>query len=333
MIYLLTFIIAFILVVFISPVSIKISERLNIFSKPKSGEEKGKPCLGGIGIFIAVASAFVLIYALRINCTVGFIGIIVSSVLIVSLGLIDDAKDLGPFVKIVVELAAIGILVLFGIVTKISFLPIWANVLVTFIWVLFITNAFNLLDIVDGLTSGLVIIVSFTLLVISLVNRDMFSSSILAALMGAYLGFLKYNYPPARIYMGDTGSLFSGFLLAVIAISISYAPPDRPVALITPILVMSLPIYDTFFLMIMRMRKQKPIFSKTDDHFALRLVTIGYSVRKSIWIMYLFSILLAIASLIVAFSSNFVGIFVIGVVILVFIFMGRKVGMVKIQGK
>jgi len=330
MIYISVFFIAFILVVFLSPFAIKLGKRFNILSKPSDPGEKPKPCLGGISIYVAFLIAILSIYLFKTGHSHKLIGLLISSGLIVLLGFIDDVKDLRPFGKIVVELLAIGLLIPFGIVTKIAFLPVWVNVLATFIWVLFITNAFNLLDIVDGLTSGLVVIISLSLLVISLVNGDIFSSIILVALIGAHLGFLKYNYPPARLYMGDAGSLFSGFLLAAIAINISYAPLERPVALITPILAMSLPIYDTLFLVMMRIKGKRSIFSKSNDHFALRLMITGYSVYKSLWIMYLFSVFLAISSIIVALSPNIIGIVVLGVVILVFIFMGKKVGMVKV---
>jgi len=331
MICLWIFFVVFLSALVLLPLTIKASKRLNIFSGPKKGETEGIPCLGGMAIYIAFVVGLVLASFLKVTHSAELAGLIISSGLIVLLGLIDDLKDLRPFKKIIVESIAIGVLISFGIFTKIAFLPLWANLIITFIWVLFITNAFNLLDIVDGLTSGLVIIISLTLLVVSLVNRDIFSGIILVALIGAHLGFLRYNYPPARLYMGDTGSLFSGFLLAAVAINISYAPLERPMALITPILAMSLPIYDTIFLIIMRLRKRRPIFNKTNDHFALRLVIMGYSVSKSLWIMYLFSIFLAISSLIVAFASMPITIAVLVAVFLVFILMGRKVGMVRID--
>lgn len=329
MIYLSVFLIASILSLFLSPVAIKMSEKLNIFSKSKDGV-KGKPCLGGAGIYLSFLVALIAAYLFKPGFNFKFSGLMISSAIIIILGLADDIKDLKPLSKIIVELLAIGLLMLFGTITKISFLPVWLNILVTCIWVLLITNAFNLLDIADGLTSGLVIIISLTLLIISLVNKDIFSGIMLAALIGAHLGFLRYNYPPAKIYMGDAGSLLSGFLLAGIAINISYAPLEKPVALITPILAMSLPIYDTLFLIIMRLRRKKPIFSKSGDHFTLRLVTIGYSVRRSIWIMYLFSIFLAISSLIVVFTPNATGVLTAMIVLLVFIVIGRKLGMVKV---
>ena len=167
-------------------------------------------------------------------------------------------------------------------------------------------------------------------MIIAFINRDIFSCVIAAGLIGGHMGFLRYNYPPARVYMGDTGSLFSGFLLAVIAINISYAPMERKVALLTPILAMSLPVYDTLFLIAMRIKKKKLIFNKTKDHFALRLVTMGCSIKKSMWIMYVFSIFLALSSIIVAFSGNLTGLIVIGITGLVFVLMGKRVGMVNV---
>jgi UDP-GlcNAc:undecaprenyl-phosphate GlcNAc-1-phosphate transferase len=131
--------------------------------------------------------------------------------------------------------------------------------------------------------------------------------------------------------MGDTGSLFSGFLLATIAINISYAPMERKIALLTPILAMSLPIYDTLFLIVMRIKKKNPIFNKTRDHFALRLMTMGYSIKKSLWIMYFFSMFITFAVITVAFSKNLTGLIVIALVGLSFILIGKKVGMVNLD--
>jgi len=311
------------------PVTIKISARFNILKPAR--DNSGKPCIGGAGIYLAFfAAVFFSLLFIKLP-VVKLSGVLASSFIIMLLGLVDDIKDLRPILKISGQLLGIAILIIFGIFTKIAFLPDWVNILITIAWLLFITNAFNLLDIMDGLTSGLVIIISLSLLAIALINRDIFSCVILTALIGAHAGFLRYNYPPAKVYMGDTGSLFSGFLLAMVAINISYAPMERQVALLTPILAMSLPLYDTLFLIVMRIKKKKPIFNKTRDHFALRLVTMGYSIKKSIWIMYFFSMFLALSVVIVAFSKNLTGLIVLTIVGLVFVLMGKRVGMVNIK--
>lgn len=330
--YLSVFCLAFVLSYLLSPLSIKLSRKLGVMSKPKKGEAEGKPCLGGVAIFIAFTATVFLECLFITGFRLDIIGLLISVGIIVVLGIIDDARELNKRVKVSMEIAVTGILIYFGIMTKIALLPGWVNVLITAGWVLFITNAFNLLDIMDGLTSGIVIIISLTLLTISVINNDVFSSVILIALLGTHLGFLRYNYPPAKLYMGDTGSLFSGFVLAVAAINISYAPMERPVALLTPLVAMSLPIYDTIFLIIMRMKKRKSIFSKTDDHFVLRLQTMGNNAHQSIWFMYLFSLFLALTALIVAFGSNAAGLASLAIMVVVFIFLGKKVAMVKVKG-
>ena len=320
---------SFVLSLLLVPITIKISAKFNIIKPVKT--EQGKPCIGGAGIYMAFLAAvlsglfFIRLPVMKLSA------VMLSSLVVMLLGLIDDIKDLRPLLKISGELLGIFILISFGFFTKISFVPGWVNIIITVIWFLFITNAFNLLDIIDGLASGLVIIISLSLLIIAFINKDMFSCVILAGFAGAHMGFLRYNYPPAKVYMGDTGSLFSGFLLAMIAINISYAPMERKIALLTPILAMSLPIYDTLFLIVMRVRKKKSIFNKTKDHFALRLVTMGYSVKKSVWIMYVFSVFLALLAIILSFSKNLTGLVILVIVGLVFILIGKKVGMVNVD--
>jgi len=296
-----------------------------------NGRTKKISCVGGIAIYASFLIAIVAAIFLKELGGTKVLGLIISSGIIMVLGLIDDANELRPSLKVIGELLGIGVLVAFGFTTRIAFLPVWANILITVFWVLFITNALNLLDIMDGLASGLIIIISLTFLSVAVINNDTFSVFILIALIGAHLGFLKYNYPPAKVYMGDAGSLFSGFLLAAAAINISYAPMERPVALFAPILALSLPIYDTIFLTIMRIRKKIPIFSKSDDHIALRLLTMGCSVRKSLWAMYFFGIFLAIVALIITFSSTYVGLVMTIVVLLIFILTSTRVAVLRME--
>ncbi|MFH1478521.1 MAG: MraY family glycosyltransferase [Candidatus Omnitrophota bacterium] len=331
MIYLICILVTFIIAVFLTPFTIKISKGLDIFSRPKKDSDKRMPCLGGIAIFVSFIIAMALFYKYVNGFGVKLIGLVVSSGLIVALGFLDDMKDLSPFKKIIVELIAIAIMIFFGIHIKTVYLPGFLNILLTVAWMIFIINAFNLLDIADGLASGLAVIISSSLLVISAIKGDSLSSIVLAGFIGANLGFLLYNFNPAKLYMGDTGSLFLGFLLGVASINISYAPINRPIALLTPIVVLSLPIYDTLFLVFMRMKKKKIVFKKSDDHIALRLVTMGYSVRKSVLAMYFFSIVIAVSSLIVAFGSTKAAGIILLIVVMLFFIMGKKVGMVRIE--
>ncbi len=329
--YLSVFLTALLLAYFLSPLSITLSEKWGVLSRPRKGERKGKPCLGGAAIFISFAmtilGGFLFVNGIRLLNT----GLLVALACVALLGIVDDVRELNKRTKIIVELAAAGILIGSGIAIKIAYLPAWANIGLTVAWVLFITNAFNLLDIMDGLASGIVIIISSTLLVVALINREVFSSVILLALLGALTGFLRYNFPPAKLHMGDAGSLFSGFVLAAVAINISYASLARPVALLTPIVAMSLPIYDTLFVMIMRIKGGKFVFAKSDDHFVLRLKTMGHEGHKSVWLMYCFSLFLAAASLIVAFGSNAAALAALAVTGIVFVLVGKKVALVQVK--
>jgi len=329
--YLSVFLMAFMLAYFLSPLSIKLSEKWGVLSKPKKGERKGKPCLGGAAIVISFAVTIFLECLFIVEIRLLIMGLLVALACIALLGIIDDVRELDKRTRIIVEVLAIGIVIASGIVTKIAYLPMWVNMGLTVVWMLFITNAFNLLDIMDGLTSGIVIIISSTLLVITVINMDIFSSVILLALLGTHMGFLRYNYPPAKLHMGDTGSLFSGFVLAAVAINISYAPLERPMALLTPIVAMSLPIYDTLFVIIMRIKTGKFAFAKSDDHFVLRLKTMGHDGHKSVWLMYLFSLFLAVASLIVAFGNNTAALSTLVVTGIIFVLVGKKVALVQVK--
>lgn len=323
-------ILSFILSFFVIPYTINFARKANIL-KPKCAGLNGIPCIGGMGIYIGfLVPTLLMLYFMRGHSN-KITGLVLSATVVLLLGFVDDIKDLRPALKLFVEFLAALILISSGVVVKIVFIPMWANILITAIWILFITNAFNLLDIMDGLSSGMVIIISLTLLVISMINKDVFSCGILLSLAGAHLAFLFYNYPPAKVYMGDTGSLFSGFILAGIAINISYAPLERKLALLTPILAMSLPIYDSVFLIIMRMKKKKNVFNKTNDHFVLRLITMGYTVSQSIWFMYLFALFLAVLSVAIAFTDNLISICLILIAITVFIAAGKKISMVKVE--
>ncbi len=326
------FLSSLILSLLIVPFFIRLCNKAKILSRPRQKNELPKPCLGGIGIYIAFLIPILILSQFLKFWNANLFGIILGSSFILFLGLVDDLNELNPSAKLFGELIGIIIFILFGITTKIVLIPLYLNLIITVFWLLLITNAFNLLDILDGLSSGLIIISAITFSIISLLTNDFLSSILLACLAGAHLGFLIYNYPPAKIYMGDAGSLFSGALLGAVAINISYAPLERKMALLTPILAMSLPIYDTLFLIIMRLKKQRPVFQKSNDHFALRLITIGYSKKKTIWFMYLFSIFLSISAITISRVSNLVAFFVTGFVLLVFLFFGKKIGMVKVDG-
>jgi UDP-GlcNAc:undecaprenyl-phosphate GlcNAc-1-phosphate transferase len=200
------------------------------------------------------------------------------------------------------------LLVCSGIRTKIVYIGPYWNLLATFLWVLGITNAFNHLDILDGLAGGVALICTFAFYLLALNTANFVIAIVCLALAGIVLGFLRYNLPSAKVYMGNSGSHFLGFVLAAIAITISYAPLERKLALLSPILVLGLPIFDTSFLMLVRMRHQRPIVQKSDDHFVLKFLKRGYSEKRALALMYLLGLFFSTNGLIISRVTNQIGI-------------------------
>jgi UDP-GlcNAc:undecaprenyl-phosphate GlcNAc-1-phosphate transferase len=258
-------------------------------------------------------------------------GIIIASFLMLVFGVIDDWHELSVATKFSVQIIATTLLIFFGIRTQIVYLGYHLNTIITFIWVLAITNAFNHLDIMDGVAATSALIVSMAFLVISFLNGDVKTIILLLALMGAVLSFLIYNLPPARLYMGNAGSHFLGFVLAAIALVISYAPLERKIALISPLLILGFPIYDTFFLVLMRLTKKKHPFKKSNDHLVLRLLAKGYTKKKALSMMLCLNLFFVFLGVLVSQVSNLWGILIITVVILISLGLAIKMSKVVIN--
>lgn len=282
--------------------------------------------LGGLGMWLAFSIVCILggsIYG-GLNKT-GW-GIILGSGFLVTFGIIDDyKKELSVPIKFLVQIIATILLIFSGIKTQIIYIGPYLNLLVTFLWVLGITNAFNHLDIMDGLAGGIAAISSATFFFIALFNANLSIAVASLALTAVTLSFLRYNLSSIKVYMGNSGSHFLGFALSAIAIAISYAPLERKVALVCPILVLGLPVYDTLFVMFMRARKGRSIFKKSDDHFTLRLKALGYSQKKALAFMCLFGLFFSLSALIISRVSNQIGTIILFVVILVCLVLGKKV--------
>ncbi|MEO5954657.1 MAG: MraY family glycosyltransferase, partial [Nitrospiraceae bacterium] len=192
---------------------------------------------------------------------------------------IDDFGVLTPATKLVGQLLAVFVLIKSGIRIEIAAFPEWLDLALTVLWMVGLINAFNLLDIMDGLSAGVGAVSASCLLVVALLQGDQTIAVMLVALIGSLLGFIKYNWHPARIYMGDTGAMFIGLLLGAMAMIGKY-PSDHPLSLLTPVFILGIPIFDTLFVMYIRYRRRLPIFWGSPDHIAIRLRHFGMSVRQ-----------------------------------------------------
>jgi len=291
----------------------------------------GIPLVGGVAMCIAFIFAYLAGFVLYGNLSSRATGIIIGSLLMLVFGIIDDRHELSVIAKFLMQAFAISILILFDVRTHIVYIPDTLNIIITFIWVLGITNAFNHLDVMDGVAGVAAMIVSPAFFLISVLNGDTTTAVLSLALAGAVLSFLIYNLPPARIYMGNSGSHFLGFLLAAIAMAISYASLERGVALLAPLLILGFPVFDTTFLILIRMSKRKMPFEKSNDHFALRLLALGYSGKQALLIMTALAIFFTLCGVMVSRVSNQAGLATVAFVVLVSLALIRKMGKVVID--
>ncbi len=293
---------------------------------------QGIPLIGGIAIGLSFVLASIWFFFLYRSFSQEAIGIIITSFIMLLFGLIDDWRELSILAKFLVQIIATSLLIFFGVRTQIIHIGNLANIIITFIWVIGITNAFNHLDIIDGLAGGTAVIVSLAFLVISLLNGDINTGILSLALATVAFSFLFYNWPPASIYMGNAGSHFLGFVLAAIALLISYAPLERKVALLSPILILGLPIFDTAFVIVIRTIKKALPFRKSTDHLALRFLALGHSKKRTLFAMLAFCLFFCLCGIAVSRVSNPWGIGTVAFAILVSLIIIIKMNKVVVDG-
>ncbi|MDD5644824.1 MAG: MraY family glycosyltransferase [bacterium] len=287
------------------------------------------PLLGGLSIFLniflitAASVIFVAVntrYAFVKNMNAYFLpnyagmtaklpqlaGIFLGGLLIVLAGLYDDKYDLKPFPKIILQLAAATIPVAAGIRISLFLGNTALSALFTYIWFFLIINAFNLLDNSDGLSAGVALISTAVFTVISFLSKELFISSMLFIFAGTLTGFLFFNFHKASIFMGDAGSMFLGYMLAVFTTLGTYYTPDSKTLfpILMPILVLAVPLYDTFSVIIVRIYKGISIFAADKNHFSHRLMRLGFSYRASIIFIYIICLCTGIAAIILPEIDN-----------------------------
>lgn len=287
------------------------------------------PSLGGIGIYLTFLILVFLNPSLFLSRI--FQGILIGATLTILVGFLDDRVNLSPLIKIISQFVIALVLICFGVKTEIVYLSPFLNLVITILWIVGITNALNLLDIMDSLCGGLSFIITMTFFVLALIGGNFLVAILAISLAGSLLAFLRYNFPPAKIFLGNSGSLFLGFIFSVLAIVLKYAPIGKHTALLTPVIILALPFYDTFFVMFMRIIRKKPIFLKTKDHLVMRFLAKGYSEKGALFRMFLLSIGLSVGALIISLTSDLIGVIVLGLVIALLGIITKKMGMVRVE--
>jgi UDP-GlcNAc:undecaprenyl-phosphate GlcNAc-1-phosphate transferase len=200
-----------------------------------------------------------------------------------AMGLIDDLRGLSPVVRFVVGLGLATVLVSYGVVLE-SPLPDWLDMAISVVWILGMTNAFNLLDNIDGLAAGTAAIAAGAFFFIAIINDQQYSALLAIGLAGAMLGFLRSNFAPATIYMGDAGSLFIGFMMAYLGLKMRTNVTEIP-QLFAPVLVLGVAVLDTTVVVVSRLRRGLSPFTGGQDHLSHRFLRLGLSVRRSVTVL------------------------------------------------
>jgi len=300
----LLFLFAFLLSFLFTPVIRLVATRLKILDMPEKRKihKQPIPLLGGVAIYIS----YVVTVFLNFSFSIELKGVIIGGTLILLVGLIDDIWNVSATLKLVSQILASSILIVSGV--KLSFLPNnwWGNggeILLTIIWVVGITNAVNFFDGMDGLAAGLTAICSLCFFIVAAITHQAYLGFLTIALAGSCLGFLKFNFKPATIFLGDTGSTFLGFTLAGIAVMGGWAEKNPKVALSLPILILSVFIFDMIYITIARsldgkVRNLKEWIEYTGkDHLHHRLVNLGFSETETVLFIYLIAACLGVSGI------------------------------------
>jgi len=269
LLYLTTFLLSFFLSMYLTPLFRQAALKFGIVDKPRGPlkrQTEPVPYLGGLAVYLSFLLTIGFIYQYSREV----LGILLAGAIIVILGLIDDFGVLSPREKLLGEFIAAAVLVKASIYIKLSLLPLWVAIPLTLFWIVAITNAFNLIDIMDGLAPGVGAVAAGILVVVNYRSGRELIVPLSIALAGSLLGFLRYNFAPAKIYLGDTGSLFIGLMLAALSMNGAYTRVSL-FGVLAPLLILGVPIFDMLLVMYIRFRRGIPVMQGSPDHFALRL--------------------------------------------------------------
>ncbi|HDA8079471.1 UDP-phosphate N-acetylglucosaminyl 1-phosphate transferase, partial [Staphylococcus aureus] len=277
----------------ITPIVIAISKRLNLVDKPNFRKVHTKP--------ISVMGGTVILFSFLIGIWIGhpieteIKPLIIGAIIMYVLGLVDDIYDLKPYIKLAGQIAAALVVAFYGVTIDFISLPMgttihfgFLSIPITVIWIVAITNAINLIDGLDGLASGVSAIGLITIGFIAILQANIFITMICCVLLGSLIGFLFYNFHPAKIFLGDSGALMIGFIIGFL--SLLGFKNITIIALFFPIVILAVPFIDTLFAMIRRVKKGQHIMQADKSHLHHKLLALGYTHRQTVLLIYSISI-------------------------------------------
>jgi len=305
--YLAIFITAFALAFVFTPVAIKIAPKIGAVDIPKDNRRmhtKAMPRFGGMAIYIGTVTSMLIFLPFSTQ----LMGVIAGGTLIFLVGIIDDLRNLPAKVKLICQILCAFILFQFSV--KISFIgnpfgdgyyffPWIVSLLVTVVWIVGITNTINLIDGLDGLAGGVAFIASIAIAYTAFIGNNPTACMAMLAIAGGALGFLPFNFNPAKIFMGDGGALFLGFMLAGLSV-MNPMKSATMLATVVPVLVLGLPIFDTTFAILRRLVNKRPIMEADKGHLHHRIMAAGLGQRRTVLTLYGISGTMGVAAILLS---------------------------------
>lgn len=312
LLYIATFTTSFAISLLLTPYCKKISIKLGAIDLPRKRGMHSIPIprMGGIAIVLGfIGTVAILSPFIKEFRTVQSLGFLAGSIIIVLCGILDDIYNIKPIIKLLFQLTAACIVIFTGTIIKVITSPIYLNldiigIPITLIWIIGITNAVNLIDGLDGLAAGVSGISALFLASLCILSGSMLAVVLTIALAGSCLGFLPRNFSPAEIFMGDTGSLFLGYILGVTSIMGVYKSYAL-LSLIIAGIVLAFPILDTLFAMTRRIIRGLPIMEADRGHLHHKLVDYGLSPLKAVVILYIISTIFGILAILITLNNLF----------------------------
>ncbi|GAA0469266.1 MraY family glycosyltransferase [Alkalibacillus silvisoli] len=306
-ILMISFFVALITALVMTPIVRKIAIKYRIVDSPdeRKMHTEEKPYLGGIAIFSGVMVAYIMFWPSHEHQ----LAIVIGAFIMLLTGFFDDLFNLRPVYKLAGQGLAAVMIVSSGLLIERINIPFFGeielnnlSIIITIIWILAVSNAINLIDGLDGLAAGVTSIALTAILIMSFIDGNFAAAFLAIILIGSNLGFLYYNFNPARIYMGDSGSLFLGYMVAIISMLGLF----KNVALfsfIIPLMVVAVPIVDTFFTIIRRLKNGESVMTADRKHIHHQLIDAGLSHRGAVLVIYLFSALFGALAILFGYST------------------------------
>ena len=330
-VYVWAFVIALIVTYICTPLVRTLAVKIGAIDAPDARKvhQVSIPRLGGLAIYIGYMVS--LLYSVKDISSVK--GLLIGSVILVAVGIWDDVKQIGPKTKLLGQIVAALMLPIFD--NAIHFISIGDHMLyleylsipLTVFWIVGFTNIVNLIDGLDGLAAGISLIACIAICIVTLQMGQVDLACITLALAGAACGFLRYNFNPAKIFMGDTGSMLLGYTMAAISVMGS-VKTAATVGLLVPVIVLGLPILDTLFAIVRRRINGRPVFQPDKGHLHHRLLAMGLTQKQAVLLMYAITAVLGCVSIVAAKANFTIGLLLVVLILCACVWTATRIGII-----